>query len=203
MDARRAENLTSTQRLALAAVFVALGVVLSPSAIPVGAARVFSMQHPIDVLAGVLLGPWYAVLMACGISVLRNALGTGTFLAFPGSMFGALLVGLVYHRLRRTDLAALAEPIGPPAAPVSCTATSASPTVKRLTRPEHHEQRKPDDGPRAHAAPGAFSRALPVRASKTKQATSAASSVSLVTSPTRSISSAASAPGGGTTRNRR
>lgn len=109
---RRGEGLTATQRLALAAVFVALGVVLSPSAIPVGAAKVFPMQHLINVVAGVLLGPWYAVLTAFGISVLRNALGTGTFLAFPGSIFGALLVGLVYHRLRRTDLAAFAEPVG-------------------------------------------------------------------------------------------
>jgi energy coupling factor transporter S component ThiW len=59
-----------------------------------------------------MLGPWYALLTAFAISLLRNGLGLGTFLAFPGSMFGALLVGLVYYRLRRSDLAAFAEPIG-------------------------------------------------------------------------------------------
>lgn len=108
----RGTQLTRAQRLALAAVLVALGVVLSTLSIPVGPARVSPTQHLINVVAGVLLGPWYAVLTAFGISVLRNGLGTGTFLAFPGSIFGALLVGLVYHRVRRTDLAAFAEPVG-------------------------------------------------------------------------------------------
>lgn len=108
----RLRALPRTQRLALAAALVALGVVLSPFAIPVGPARVFPFQHTINVLAGVLVGPWYAVLTAVAISVLRNALGTGTFLAFPGSIFGALLVGLAYHYGRRTDLVAFLEPVG-------------------------------------------------------------------------------------------
>ncbi|SRR6266545_365397 len=108
----RGERLTNAQRLALAAVLVALGVVLSAFSIPVGPARVFPFQHMINVVAGVLLGPWYAVLTAFGISVIRNGLGTGTFLAFPGSIFGAFLVGWVYHHVRRTDWAAFVEPIG-------------------------------------------------------------------------------------------
>jgi energy-coupling factor transport system ATP-binding protein len=101
-----------TQRLALAATFVALGVVLSAFAIPVGPARVFPFQHMINVITGVLLGPWHAMLVAFAISVIRNALGTGTFLAFPGSLFGALLVGLGYHYVRRTDAMAALEPVG-------------------------------------------------------------------------------------------
>lgn len=108
----RVEQLSTTQRLAVAAAIVALGVVLSTLSIPVGPARVFPFQHMLNVVAGVLLGPLYAVLAAFATSVLRNGLGTGTFLAFPGSMFGALLVGLVYHRVRRTDVAAAVEPIG-------------------------------------------------------------------------------------------
>ncbi len=108
----RGERLTPAQRLAVAAVLVALGVVLSTFSIPVGPARVFPFQHMLNVVAGVLLGPWYAVLTAFGISVLRNGLGTGTFLAFPGSMFGAFLVGFAYHRIRQTDLVAFLEPIG-------------------------------------------------------------------------------------------
>ncbi|MBI3970501.1 MAG: energy coupling factor transporter S component ThiW [Chloroflexi bacterium] len=108
----RGERLPEVQRLALAAAFVALGVVLSAFSVPVGPARVFPFQHTINVLAGALLGPWYAVLTAFGVSVLRNALGTGTFLAFPGSMFGAFVVGYFYHHVRRTDLAAFLEPIG-------------------------------------------------------------------------------------------
>jgi energy coupling factor transporter S component ThiW len=108
----REGGLPAAQRLALAAALVALGVVLSTFAIPVGPARVFPFQHMINVVAGVLLGPWYAVLAAIAISILRNALGTGTFLAFPGSIFGAFLVGYVYHRVRRTDLVAFLEPVG-------------------------------------------------------------------------------------------
>lgn len=109
---RGEEGLATSQRLALAAVLVALGVVLSTLAIPVGPARVFPFQHMLNVVAGVLLGPWYALLTAFGFSVLRNALGTGTFLAFPGSLFGAFLVGYAYHRVRRTDLVAFLEPVG-------------------------------------------------------------------------------------------
>jgi energy-coupling factor transport system ATP-binding protein len=104
--------LPPAQRLALAAVFVAVGVVLSPFAFPIGPARVFPFQHMINVVAGVLLGPAYAVLTAFGISVIRNALGTGTFLAFPGSIFGAFLVGYAYHYWRRSDWVAFLEPVG-------------------------------------------------------------------------------------------
>jgi energy-coupling factor transport system ATP-binding protein len=106
------ERLPAAQRLALAAAFVALGTVLGYASFPVGPARVAPFQATVNVVAGVMLGPWYAVLVAFAISVLRNALGAGTFLAFPGSMFGAFLVGYVYHHVKRTDLAAVMEPIG-------------------------------------------------------------------------------------------
>lgn len=108
----RSEGLPAAQKLALAAVFVALGVVLSTFALPVGPARVFPFQHMLNVVAGVMLGPWYAVLAAFATSVLRNALGTGTFLAFPGSMVGAFLVGYAYARVRKTDAVAFLEPVG-------------------------------------------------------------------------------------------
>ena len=107
----RLGELPEAQKLALAATFVALGVLLSTFAIPIGPARVFPFQHVINVVAGVLIGPWYAVLTAVGISVLRNALGTGTLLAFPGSIFGALIVGFAYRRFRRAEVAFL-EPVG-------------------------------------------------------------------------------------------
>ncbi len=106
------EDLAASQKLALTAAFIALGFVLSVVSIPVGPAKVLPFQHMINVLAGVLMGPWYAVLTAFGISVLRNGFGTGTFLAFPGSMIGAFLVGYGYHYVRRTDLMAFLEPVG-------------------------------------------------------------------------------------------
>lgn len=107
----RAEPLPDAQRLALSATFVALGVILSYLSVPIGPAKVFPFQHVINVVTGVLLGPWYAVLTAFGISVIRDALGTGTLLAFPGSMFGALVVGYAYRWLRRPE-AGLLEPVG-------------------------------------------------------------------------------------------
>lgn len=107
-----AARLSPAQRLGLTAALVALGVALSAFAVPIGPARVFPFQHLVNVVAGVMVGPLHAVVAALSISIIRNALGTGTILAFPGSIFGALLVGLAYHRLRRSDAAAFLEPVG-------------------------------------------------------------------------------------------
>jgi energy coupling factor transporter S component ThiW len=64
-----------------------------------------------NVIAGVLLGPWYAALAATIAATLRNALGVGTPLAFPGSIPGALVVGFAY-RIWRREWVGLLEPIG-------------------------------------------------------------------------------------------
>ena len=87
-----------TQKLTTAGVLIALGVALSTFSIPVGASRCFPVQHMVNVMAGVLLGPGYAVVMAFITSFLRVMMGTGTLLAFPGSMIGALVAGLVAQR---------------------------------------------------------------------------------------------------------
>ena len=109
----RIGDLSKVQKLTLAGILVALGVVLSPLSIPIGAARVFPAQHALNVIAGVILGPAYAVVMAFATSLLRNFLGTGTLLAFPGSMFGALLAGLAYKYLReKLSLACAGELLG-------------------------------------------------------------------------------------------
>lgn len=102
---------STTRRLVLAALFAALGVLLSSFAIPVGASRVFPFQHTLNAVAGVLLGPWWAAGSALVTATLRVSLGTGSLFAFPGSPFGALAVGLAYRLLRR-DEAALFEPVG-------------------------------------------------------------------------------------------
>lgn len=80
--------------------------------VPIGVARVFPVQHSINVLSAVWLGPGRAVLVALVISALRNALGTGTPLAFPGSVFGALLAGLAYRATGRPGAAVLGELVG-------------------------------------------------------------------------------------------
>lgn len=102
-----------TRNTAYAVVLVAIGVAVAPyTAIPIGIAKVNPTQHFINVLAAVLLGPWWAVLTATAIAILRNAMGVGTLLAFPGGMIGAFLAGIAYRVFRRTWAAAAGEVIG-------------------------------------------------------------------------------------------
>lgn len=97
--------------LTLAGLFCASAVLLSGLSFPVGPTRCFPFQHAVNVVAGVLLGPWWAAGAAFTSSLIRNLLGTGTPFAFPGSVPGALAVGFAWRIFRR-DGAALAEPLG-------------------------------------------------------------------------------------------
>ncbi|MDY9920959.1 MAG: energy coupling factor transporter S component ThiW [Synergistota bacterium] len=97
-----------------AGILAGAGVALSFVSIPVGPTRCFPFQHSINVIAGVLLGPFWAVGAAFTTSLIRNLIGTGSLFAFPGSMFGAFLVGLAARCLHRRHklFSALAEPVG-------------------------------------------------------------------------------------------
>jgi energy-coupling factor transport system ATP-binding protein len=97
---------------ARAVILTAAAVALSPFFIPVGIAKCFPAQHMINVLAAVMLGPVHAVGIAFAAAVLRNILGLGTLLAFPGGMIGALLAGLLYRYSRNIYLAGLGEIVG-------------------------------------------------------------------------------------------
>jgi energy coupling factor transporter S component ThiW len=66
----------------------------------------------VNVLSAVFLGPWYGVLVAFCTSLIRNLLGTGTLLAFPGSMVGALCCGLAYKISRKFIPTYIAEVVG-------------------------------------------------------------------------------------------
>jgi energy-coupling factor transport system ATP-binding protein len=102
-----------TRTVARAIILVAIGVALSPfTSLPIGIARINPTQHFVNVLAAVLLGPWWALGVAGIIAVLRNALGTGTLLAFPGGMIGALLAGLLFHMSKNIYFGALGEVLG-------------------------------------------------------------------------------------------
>ena len=103
---------TNMKKLALAGILIAVGVACSPFYIPVGASKCFPIQHMINVLAAVVLGPYYGVAMAFVTSLLRLAMGTGSILAFPGSMCGALLCGLVYHYTQKLSWTYVAEILG-------------------------------------------------------------------------------------------
>ena len=50
--------------------------------------------------------------LALAASLLRNLLGLGSLMAFPGSMVGALCCGLVYKKFHILSLTCLAEAIG-------------------------------------------------------------------------------------------
>lgn len=102
----------SVKKLALAGMFCALCVVGSVFSFPMFGSKCAPVQHMVNVLCAVLLGPWYGLGVAFTASLLRNLLGLGTLVAFPGSMLGALLCGLLYWRLKNIPLTLLGEVFG-------------------------------------------------------------------------------------------
>ena len=102
----------SVKKLTVAGLLIALGVVCSAFYIPVGASKCFPVQHMVNVIAGVLLGPAYGVCMAFVTSLIRVLIGTGSLLAFPGSMVGALCCGLLYQYTKKLPLCYLGEVVG-------------------------------------------------------------------------------------------
>ena len=105
-------NRQNTLKLALAAVLCAVAVVGSMFSFPVFGSKCAPVQHMVNVLCAVLLGPWYGLGAAFVASLLRNLLGLGILLAFPGSMCGALLCGLIYSRTRKLLPTLAAEVVG-------------------------------------------------------------------------------------------
>ncbi len=104
---------TNTRHVAYAVVLVAIGVAVAPYAsFPVGIAKINPTQHFVNVLGAVILGPWWATVIAAIIGVIRNVMGVGTLLAFPGGMIGAFLAGIIFRRFRKVILGAVGEVIG-------------------------------------------------------------------------------------------
>ena len=99
-------------KLTLAGVLCAVAVVGSIFSFPVFGSKCAPVQHMVNILCAVLLGPWYGLGVAFAASLLRNLLGLGTLLAFPGSMCGALLCGVVYWKTRRLLPTLVAEVFG-------------------------------------------------------------------------------------------
>lgn len=103
---------TQIKKFSLAALLAAVAVVGSLFSFPVLSSRCAPVQHMVNILCAVLLGPWYGIVAAFVASLLRNLLGLGTVMAFPGSMVGALCCGIVYHKTQNLPLTLLAEVIG-------------------------------------------------------------------------------------------
>ena len=101
-----------TKKIVLSAMFIAIGVLGSSIYIPMGVAKCFPVQHAINVVSAIALGPVNGVAIAFCISLLRNILGTGTLLAFSGSMVGAALAGSFYKKTKKNFMAVMGEIIG-------------------------------------------------------------------------------------------
>ncbi|MFD2759968.1 energy coupling factor transporter S component ThiW [Lentibacillus juripiscarius] len=102
-----------TRLLTTMAVFVAIGTLGAQLLwFPAGVAKAYPVQHAVNVMVAVTLGPGPAVVIAFMIGLLRNMLGLGTLLAFPGGMIGAFLAGYLYKKTDKIAMAAVGEAVG-------------------------------------------------------------------------------------------
>lgn len=88
---------TALQKLITLSMLVAVGVVISPILRVEG---MCPMAHLINVVCGVLLGPWYSLLCAFLIGIIRMMLMGIPPLALTGAVFGAFLSGMLYRMSR-------------------------------------------------------------------------------------------------------
>lgn len=112
---------TLSKKVATAAIFIGVGVILSylnPFAyFAIFGTKINPFAHLINAITGVLIGTTFSCVTALGIAIIRFSLGLGSIHAFHGGISGALVVGSVAFILRKkhsnhVELAALTEPIG-------------------------------------------------------------------------------------------
>ena len=102
----------NVRKMTLAALLCAIAVVGSMFSFPVAGSKCAPVQHMVNVLCAVLLGPWYGFGAAFVASLIRNLLGLGSLMAFPGSMLGALLCGIAFWKTKNIPLTLVAEVLG-------------------------------------------------------------------------------------------
>ncbi|WP_297281855.1 energy coupling factor transporter S component ThiW [uncultured Anaerococcus sp.] len=103
------QNSKRLRRFVFLAMLVAIGVVISPILRVHGFAP---MQHFINVICSVFLGPYYSLSCAFMIAILRMSLMGISPLALTGAVFGAYLSGLLYKRYETFISACIGEIIG-------------------------------------------------------------------------------------------
>lgn len=97
-------------KMVVLAMLVALGVVISPILRVEG---MCPMAHFINIVCSVLLGPWYSLICAALIGIIRMTLMGIPPLALTGAVFGALLSGLLYRASKgRLIFAVIGEVVG-------------------------------------------------------------------------------------------
>ncbi|SFG43682.1 energy coupling factor transporter S component ThiW [Halobacillus alkaliphilus] len=105
--------MNKTRLLTTMAAFVAIGTLGAQLLwFPAGVAKAYPVQHAVNVMAAVTLGPLPAVTIAFMIGLLRLLLGLGTLLAFPGGMIGAFLAGVLYKWFQNKMAAVAGEVLG-------------------------------------------------------------------------------------------
>ena len=104
------KNLKSILKLTVLSMLIALGVVISPILRVEG---MCPMAHFINIVCSVFLGPWYSLLCATLIGIIRMATMGIPPIALTGAIFGAFLSG-VFYRLSKGKIicAVVGEVIG-------------------------------------------------------------------------------------------
>lgn len=105
-------KMNSVRKLTFAAMLCATAVIGSLFSVPVFGSKCAPVQHMVNIFCAILLGPWYGTGVAFCASLLRNMMGLGSIMAFPGSMIGALLCGLAWKYTRNLWLTLGAEVFG-------------------------------------------------------------------------------------------
>ena len=105
-------NQKQLKKMVLSAILAGLAVIGSTFSFPIFGSKCAPVQHLINVICAIFVGPWWGLAAAFVASLIRNLTGLGTLLAFPGSMCGALLSGLVYRMSKNIPASCVGEVIG-------------------------------------------------------------------------------------------
>lgn len=104
------KNSKGLLKMIILSMLVALGVVISPILRFEG---MCPMAHFINIVCSVLLGPWYSLLCATLIGIIRMAIMGIPPIALTGAIFGAFLSGICYRASKGKILfAVIGEVIG-------------------------------------------------------------------------------------------
>lgn len=104
------KNSKNLLKMVVLSMLIALGVVISPILRVEG---MCPMAHFINVVCSVFLGPWYSLLCAALIGIIRMAVMGIPPLALTGAVFGAFLSGVFYRMSKgKIIFAVLGEVIG-------------------------------------------------------------------------------------------
>ena len=101
---------TKLTKLTVLAMMVALGVVISPILRVEG---MCPMAHFINITVSVLMGPWWSLLCAILIAVIRMVFMGIPPIAITGAVFGAFLSGVLYRASKgKLIFAVIGEVVG-------------------------------------------------------------------------------------------